>query len=95
MLSFVLVLIGMVVVLAFLVNWAEPEDRPAQLEEARLAATRALRDLVHARPGRPTGYAGRARGEPSIPTPRPRPATTRRRARPVKRSRPPGSGRGR
>jgi hypothetical protein len=81
MLSFVLVLIGMVVVLAFLVNWAEPEDRPAQLEEARLAATRALRDLVHARPGRRTGYAG--------------PATTRRRARPVKRSRPPGSGRGR
>jgi hypothetical protein len=94
MLSFVLVLIGMVIVLAFLVNWAEPEDRPAQLEEARLAAARALRDLVRARPARRTGYVLRAPGERSISTPRPRPASARRR-RPVKRSRPPGSGRGR
>jgi hypothetical protein len=49
MLSFALVLIGMVIVLAFLVNWWEPEDRPPALEEARHRVTRALRELLHPR----------------------------------------------
>jgi hypothetical protein len=47
MLSFALVLIGMVVVLAMLVNWWEPQDRPPRLEAARLRLMRASRGLAH------------------------------------------------
>jgi hypothetical protein len=49
MLSFALVLIGQVIVLAFLVNWWDPEDRPRNLEAARLRVTRAIRELAHPR----------------------------------------------
>ncbi len=48
-LSFVLVLVGMVVLLAVLVNWWEPDDRPQRLETIRLGLAGAIRDAV--RPG--------------------------------------------
>ncbi len=49
MLSFALGLIGEVIVLALLVNWWDPADRPRNLEAARLRATRAIRELAHPR----------------------------------------------
>ncbi len=49
MLSFALVLIGQVIVLAVLVNWWDPGDRPRNLEAARLRATRALREFADPR----------------------------------------------
>jgi hypothetical protein len=54
MLGFALVLIGMVIVLAFAVNWWEPEDRPPRLEAARRRLTRAVRDLAHPGVHRPS-----------------------------------------
>ena len=49
MLSFALVLIGQVIVLALLVNWWDPADRPRSLETARLRVTGAIRELAHPR----------------------------------------------
>ncbi len=49
MLGFALVLIGQVIVLALLVNWWDPADRPRSLEAARLRVTRAIRELAHPR----------------------------------------------
>jgi hypothetical protein len=49
MLSFTLVLVGQVIVLALLVNWWDPDDRPRHLEAARLRVTRAIRELAHPR----------------------------------------------
>jgi len=54
MLSFALVLIGMVIVLAFMVNWWEPADRPRSVEVARARLTHALHELMQPRSHRRT-----------------------------------------